>query len=364
MRKEIITNKEAICLLVIFYFGSSFLLGISNEAKNDGWISGIFGLIFVTPMIFAYIRVLFLFPGKDLYEIFDLTFGKAVGKIFSVLYIWYSFHLGALVIRNFGEFVNTVAMPETPMFVSMLCLTFVSITSVKSGVEVLARTSTYLLPLLLFITMSVQLMGFPLLDFRKIKPFFGNGLPVVLKGGAVAFSFPFAESVLFLAVFSSLKGKESIKKVYLIGTIIGGLLIILTTLRNILILGGIQAKFYFPSHVAVSRISIGDFLQRIELTVALVFVVSVFVKTSVCLLVACKGIAHLFLLDYRSIVIQMGLIMLYFSYSLYDSIMEMAHWAFTTYFYYAFPFQVIFPVVLLITAEIKVRRRKKTAAFI
>jgi spore germination protein KB len=360
MRQEQITSKEAICLLMIFIMGSSFILGIGTESKQDAWISGFVGLLMSLPMILIYSRIMSIYPGKGLYEILEVTLGKVLGKVFIILYIWYAFHLGALVIRNFGEFINTVAMPETPLFVPMFCLVMVSIPAVKSGIEVMAKTSAYLLPVILFIIVNVQIMGFPLLDLSNIKPMFNNGWPLILKGGASTFAFPFAESVLFIGIFSSLKTKKSLYKVYLLGIIIAGLLIILITLRNILILGHVQSKFYFPAHVAVSRIRIGDFFERIELTVAFIFVVGVFIKMSICLLVSCKGVAHLLHLeDYRSIVIQVGLLMLYFSYCLYNSIMEMGEWAFKVYFYYAFPFQVIFPMIILVTAEIKQRRRRK-----
>lgn len=363
MRKEYITQKEAISIMMIFLFGSSFILGIGAQSKNDAWISGIVGLIMAIPFIFIYARVSSLFPEKDLFEMLDMIFGKIIGRIFSILYIWYSFHLGALVVRNFGEFIITVAMPETPLFVSMLCLTIVNITVVRSGIEVMGRTSAYLLPVLLFIIIAVQIMGFPLFNFSNIKPLFGNGWSLILLGSTTAFAFPFAESVIFISILSSLKPKSSHYKVFFIGTLVSGILIILITLRNILTLGGLQANIYFPAHVAVSRINIGEFLQRIEITVALVFVVGAFIKTSVCLLVACKGIAYLFHLnDYRSTVIQVALLMLYLSVILYGSIMEMGNWAFQTYFYYAFPFQVIFPIIILITAEIKVRKNKSTAA--
>lgn len=358
MRKELITNKEAICLLMIFYFGSSLILGIGGEAKNDAWISGIVGIFMALPMILIYSRILSLFPGKDLFEILEIVFGKIIGKIFTILYVWYSFHLGALVIRNFGEFINTVSMPETPMLVPMFCLTIICILGTKSGVEVLARSSALILPLFLFMMIVVQIMGLNLLEIRNLRPIFSNGVPVILKGGATAFSFPFAESVVFLGIFSSLKTKNSLYKVFIIGTLFAGLLIIIITLRNILTLGGLHEKVYFPEYVAVSRIKIGDFIERIELSVALVFVVGAFIKVSICLLVACKGITSLFRLDdYRSIVIQVGLLMLYFSFSLYNSIMEMSNWAFQVYFYYAFPFQVIFPIILFVTSEIKERIR-------
>ncbi|MBT2736392.1 endospore germination permease [Bacillus sp. ISL-7] len=360
MRKEQITDKEAICLLIIFYIGSSLLLGVGGEAKNDAWISGIVGVILALPMILVYARLLSLFPEKSLFDMFDLVFGKVIGKIFTVVYIWYSFHLGALVIRNFGTFINTVAMPETPLFVPLLCLGIVGILTVRSGLEVMGRMSAYLLPLLLFIMFSVQLMAIPQLHLNYMKPILGNGFLPVLKGGFNTFSFPFAESVILIGVFDGLKNKKSPYKVYLKGTAFAGLFIVIITLRNTLILGGLNSKVYFPAHVAVSRISIGAFLQRIELAVAVVFILGVFIKCSICLLTASKGISKLFnLSDYRSIVIQLGLLMVYFSFAIYDRIFEMREWAFNVYSYYAFPFQVIFPLIWLITAEIKVRMNKK-----
>jgi spore germination protein KB len=61
-------------------------------------------------------------------------------------------------------------------------------------------------------------------------------------------------------------------------------------------------------------------------------------------------------MDYRSIVIQIGLLMIYFSYTVYDNSMEMQYWAFKVYPYYAFPFQVIIPIIIWILAEIKTRK--------
>jgi len=358
MQKEQITDKEAICLITIFIMGSTLIIGIGGIAKNDAWIAGIVGIIFSIPILLIYSRVLSLYSGKDLYEILDLVFGKYIGKLVSILYIWYAFHLGALVIHNFGEFINTVTMTKTPMFVPMLCLGLVCIVAVSLGVEVMARTSAFFLPVMLFILVTVLVLAIPKLHFDYLKPILSQGFSPVLKGGFSIFSFPFAETVLFIGVFSSLKTKKSPYKVYFSGLFLAGTVIVILTIRNILLLGGLLGNLYFPSHVAVSRISIGNFLQRIEITVAFIFALGVFIKTSVCLFVSCKGIARLFnLKSYSSVTIQTGLLMIYFSQIVYDNIMDMKNWAFTVYQYYAFPFQVVIPVIIWIFAEVK---KKKT----
>ena len=360
MVKEEITQKEAICLLINFIMGSTLIMGIGTNAKNDAWLAGIFGLLISIPVIVIYARIIQLFPGKNLYDIIYLLFGKYLGALALILYVWYAFHLGALVVRNFGEFLNSVTMPETPMFITMLSLILICIYGVRLGVEVLSRTSAYLLPIMIFIIIVVQLLGITQIRFENIQPVLYYGLVPVIKVGFSAFAFPFAETVIFLGVLGNLQPKKSSYKVYFSGLLVAGSIIIILVLRNIFVLGCQLPNFYFPSHVAVSRIQIGDFLQRIEVTVAFIFVVGVFIKTSLCLLFTCKGIAKLFHLnDYRSIVMQTGLLMVCLAYILYDDIMDMHFWAFNVYKYYAFPFQVILPMLIFITAEFKIKKEQK-----
>ena len=148
MQKEQITDKEGICLLIEFIIGSSLILGIGGDAKNDAWLAGITGIIMAIPMLFLFSRILSLFQGQDLFDILDIILGKVIGKVVAILYIWYAFHLGALVLRNFGEFMNIIAMPETPMIVSLFCLGLACIIAVRFGIEVLARTCAYFIPLI------------------------------------------------------------------------------------------------------------------------------------------------------------------------------------------------------------------------
>jgi spore germination protein KB len=160
-------------------------------------------------------------------------------------------------------------------------------------------------------------------------------------------------------LFSALKTKKSPYRVYFWGLLIASVIIIIITVRNIGVLGNMLDSFYYPSYAAVSQINIGEFLQRIEITVSLVFIFGVLMKGSVCLLVATKGISRiLHLKDYRSIVIQTGLLMILFAYTVYDTSMEMKYWAFKVYPYYAFPMQVILPIIIWISAEVKAKKGK------
>ncbi len=363
MQNEQITNKEGIYIVIVFIIGSSLILGIGGETKNDAWLAGVAGLFMVSPMILMYSRILSLFQGRNLFDILEITFGKIFGRLIAIIYIWYAFHLGALVLRNFGEFLNTVAMPETPMAVTIFGLGLLGIIASRLGIEVLVRTTAFFFPILIFILIIVQILSLNQLDFNYLKPVLGNGLLPVINGGFATFSFPFAETVLFMGVFDALKSKKSILKVYVWGVLIASFIIVVITIRNITVLGSLRESFYFPSYEAVSKINIGDFIQRIEVTVSIVFIFGAFVKSSICLLVACRGLGRFFnLKSYRNIVIQTGILMSLFACFVYNSTMQMSFWAFKVYQYYAFPMQVILPVIIWIACEIKNKslKRRKT----
>ena len=89
MKKEQITDKEAICLIMVYIIGSSLILGSGGEAKNDAWIAGILGLTMSIPMLLIFSRILSLFPGNDLFDILNILFGKVLGKFISIIYIFY-----------------------------------------------------------------------------------------------------------------------------------------------------------------------------------------------------------------------------------------------------------------------------------
>ena len=358
-----IIDKEAICLITLFILGSTLITGISSNAKNDAWISVIIGMVFSVPMFLIYSRIISIIPDKGLFEILIMILGKYLGKFVSVLYVWYAFHLGALVIRDFAEFVSTVTMPETPMLVVMMSLIFVCIIAVKLGIEAIGRMTTYFMIIIITILLMVQVFAIPQLRIENIKPILRDIAPV-LQGGFSAFTFPFAETVVAMGIFSSLETKRSPYKIYFSGLIFAGTIITILTLRNIAILGGLLDNLYFPSHVAVSQIRIGYFLQRMEVTVAFAFTITTLIKVTVCLLAVCKGIACVFnLKEYKSITIQTGILMTFLSYILHDNVAEMVNWTFEVYPYYAFPFQVILPIIIWVAAEIRIkseRNKKRT----
>ena len=139
MNKEILSDKQGISVISLFITGSSIVLTIAGESKQDLWIAIILSIIATIPLLLVYYKILVHFPKKDLYDILEVVFGKAIGKGISILFIWFSFFLGGLVLRVFGDFISVTSLRNTPKIISMLLIGILCIWAVKEGIEIIGR---------------------------------------------------------------------------------------------------------------------------------------------------------------------------------------------------------------------------------
>jgi spore germination protein KB len=262
LQKEVITDKQGIVLVILFAVGSAVILIPGLQAKKDAWLAVALAVLITLPVTMMYARLMYLFPGYDLFDILNSVFGKIIGKFISIMFIWFAFHLGTLVMYNFGIFIETVGLTMTPMIIPIACIAILSAWGVKEGIEVLGRWGEFFLPIVMILFALSSLLLIPKMDINQIKPILYEGVKPLLKGTFSLFSFPFAETVIFTMVFYSLKNKRSSFKIYTAGIVFTGIMGILMTLTIILVLGAnIASEIYFPSYAAISRLSVGNFLQ-------------------------------------------------------------------------------------------------------
>lgn len=350
-------------MATFFITGSTLVLPTAVLAGQDLWLAILVAIVAAVPILAVYARILVLFPGKDLFEIMTIVFGKWIGKVFTLLYAWFAFHLGALVIRNFGDYVKITGIPETPEILPMLILTLLCAWVAKEGIEVLGRWAKFFLIFSsILVVISVLLLSNNW-DIHNIQPVLYNGIKPLFGGVWEVIAFPFAETVLFTMVTVKITRRNSIYKMLWGGLFFGGFLVFITSLNEILTLGfDLYSTTYFPTYVTVSLMRVGGFLQRLEIVPAVSLLTGGFVKISVCIIAASRGIGRLFnCSDYRFIVTPIALLMVNLAYMVYGNIIEMMQGAAGTWRYYAFPFQIIFPLLIWIGAEIVSRRRNEEA---
>ncbi len=357
MHKDILTFRQAQFLIIMFIFGSSVVMGVNSEAGQDSWLSVIIAVVLVFPVLMMYARIIKLHPGKGLFEIIETLFGKVSGKIITALMTWYALHLGALVLRNFSEFIQITAMPETPQLPIMIAMLLVTLYLAKSGIATLGKWGIVILPIVIIILLLTIILALKHMDFTNIMPIMEHSPGKITAGALQLFTFPYAETILFLAVAHTLKKGVNPYKLFAYSSGIAAIVLVLVVLRNIETLGVAMVEAeYFPSYVTARIIHYGDFLARIEGSISMNFILAGITKITLCLMATAKGMAKLLgFEDYKQILMPTGLLVLALCAIIYNSTMEM--FEFLKYYQiYAIPFQIMIPFIIWITGEIQAKR--------
>lgn len=361
MRKEKISESQAYILIITFIMGTSLALNSYTLSQQNTWISMLIAVIIAIPMIIIYGSILNDFPAKDIFQILEYIFGKLIGKLIGLLYSLYFFHLGAISIRNMTEFVQITSFPDTPQYVTALFIGLLAIYILKAGLEVIARVNKFIILLIIFIIGITLVMVVPKANINNFLPLLKDGWSPVLKDGFSKFSFPLGETVIFLALLNTVNEKNKANKIYVKGILIGSIILLASIIRNILVMGFPSLTLsIFPSYDAVSLINIGKFIRGVEIIIAINITIAGFIKVTICLLASSIGISRLFnFSDYKWVAAPLGLLMMSLSFILYHSTMHMIEWI-DVYKYYAFPFQVILPIIILIFGKIKKGKKSKS----
>lgn len=359
MKKEIISDYQSILIIVMFITSAASLYAPGIEAKQDFWLAITLstGCALIMGLIFAHLHS--IFPGKNLFDIIHICFGKFFGNFVILLFIWFCFEEGTEVLIAWYQFVS-ISLDKTPNIVIIIFTMILCTWVVKEGIEILARVSTYFfLTFIVLVTLST-LSLIPNMNFNNFLPVLSNGINPVLKGGFTSFAFPFGEILAFSMFFSDFKSQKSPRKIYITGILIAGILTLLISSTNVLVLGANDTSTnYHPSLIANKRISI-DFLQRVEIIVAIAFAFGRFIKISVYLIAACKGISKITgNKDYRFIIVPISLLMICLSLFYFESPMTFMEFYNEVWIYRAIPYEVILPIIIFIFAKVKTRLQTK-----
>ena len=278
--------------------GSGLLQSVHLKANQDFWIAYLVVLPITFFIFFMYSRIIILFPQKNLLEIFSFLYGKIAGNIIYGLYVFYAFTLGCIIPRHFTEFIQTISLPETPLYAYAICFILVSIYISRNGIKTLGRWSLFALPFIIYILLITIVFSINLFDLENLKPSFQSSVSLIADNAWSSFSLPFGECVLFLLLFDSLKDSKDAKKVFFIALPIGITLLVLGMFRNILVLGLANNKLLANASIgSVSVIQISSFFERMEVIITIIFIICGLVKETVFLLGASKGIAKLLKFD-------------------------------------------------------------------
>lgn len=350
-----ISATQLTMLITSFFLGTALLyFSPGGVAGRDSWIALLVGMVEGLLFAFIYATLAARFPGRPLIQVFHSVYGNAGGKVISLFFLWYLFHLGSLVLTNFSFFFNTLILAETPSAVIVFSIVAVSVYAARHGLEVVARCSQVLLPFALFffiLTFILLIKDFRLEYFQPVLEISAERFLLATHSAAV---FPFGESVCFLLALPALSNPQKPWKPLLLGIIFSTGVLVLNALRNTGTLGILQNISFFPSFQATRQINVGQILTRVEILVAVNFLALGFLKYAFLLYGVMLGVAEVFgLREYRILGYPVGILMGILSLLNFAGIYENFEFLEKVYPFYALPFQVGIPLFTLVVAVIR-----------
>lgn len=187
------------------------------------------------------------FPNMTLAEYNEKLFGKWLGKLLSLFFIFFSFIGAAAVLFDMGDFVNTQVMPETPIQANNIIFAIVVVMGVRLGLETLVHAAEIFFPwiIMLFIILVACLL--PEIQVVKLQPMFVVGVKPLIKAAlsvAGTASFPFI--VLFMVFPALVNDHYKAGKAFLTSTLIGGACFVIITFLCISVLGAKMTERHSP----------------------------------------------------------------------------------------------------------------------
>lgn len=362
MKKEAITTKQMIFLIMLFIFGNSAMVGLRTNVAQDGWISILAAIALALPVMLIFARIINLYPGKNLFDIMQDIFKPFAGKILTVLMIWFALFMASNVICIFNNFIKMTSLIGTPRLV--ISITFIAVSaylaiSRMDGFGKGAATVFYIIMAVFGVTLLLS--AGKTMDFNNLYPVADHSIGQIADGAWSVYAMPIGEVFLFIGLADAIRRKknDSISKVFVYALLIGMGILLLVFLRNLLLIGAnLMEDSYFPSFRTARVVGIENVLERIEGLLTYNFMMGGIAKLTVCMIFAAKGTTKLFgLNNYKTLIAPISLLILSFCLTGNDNIVEIFDFL-NVYKYYALPFQIVIPLIVWIGAEIKTRSNK------
>lgn len=355
-----LSKHQLFTLMFIFEVGSTTLFALGINAKQDAWIVILLALLIGLGFAWIYTELQSAFPDNNYAEIIIKILGKKFGVILALLYvldcIW---HVGRNA-REFGDLIVITILPEVPLWFINFIFISVSLYTLLKGVEVLARTSEIIMPILLLFMISIYVLVYISggVDFRRLMPVLGNGIKPVLQTIPSVVMFPFGESFIFLMYWHYVNEKNAVRKTAMNALFLSGILLCFSLIMDISVLGVKYTSIAtIPLVETIRTVNLGDIITRIDAVGIIIIFFGGFFKMSIYFNGIVEILVTVFKIkNHKLTLVLFGIFLLWFS-IVFEPDYAYHKWMYPfDVHYFGIIYSNVFPLLLLMIYRIKKKR--------
>jgi len=357
--KEKITSYQFLAIMFLAPYGTASLFFTTPETKNDVWIALLFYAFTSIIIQMIYVNLFNKYPKDSIVTYLPKIYGKYIGFILSVIYIYFFAYDAARGLRDFTELTSSFALIRMPVYIIVSVFMIIVTYSVYKGIEnignmaqmgfLIVIASTIIIYMLLFMTQNS-------LHFESLFPILHKGFIDVISKGWKLSTFPYGEFVVMTMLYSFLLQKNELKKTIISASIIEGISLALNNILFIAALGyELASSSDYPLLETLRLVHIGDFLNRLDIIFVVVLMLGGFFKISILMYASVLGISQLFKIKNWGLLCSvLGIIISITSLIIAENNPEHINIGWNYVLVYFFPFVVvIIPLLSLIVYYIK-----------
>lgn len=327
MEKGKISPRQAAQLTFITMVATAILFVPNfsvSWAGRDAWIASILGALFGLVTLALVVWLGNKHRGQTIFSYAETILGKWLGKLVAFGYIWLFVKIAAISAREFGDFMSTAFMPNTPISVFIFSLIFLAAWAALAGLEIIARMNEFVIILVVTFLLGILLLSTPNWEPVNLLPVLNAGIRPILE--TVIMAEVWKSETIVLAILLPFLTRP--KRAFLYGTAatLGAGALMTIGIAGVLAVFGpeLVVNIRFPIHHFTRTIAITQILTRFEVIVMITWVAGVFIKTSFFYYLAALGTAQLFgISQYRPLVLPLGVFIAALSITLFENVVEL-----------------------------------------
>lgn len=276
------TKTSEFCVMMIFMMLSCFL-GMGAEScllisGIDYWLVPILGTIIGFPILLIFLSL--FNKNKSLPDLIESAFGNKIGKFLNILLLLSSISFNLITFWNLISFVSSQYLYSTPSWFITLLFMLTAIYLLSKNERVIFRTS-FMLFYIVLILYFVSFFGLSIqIKITNIMPFLENGITPVLKGIYSYISYMILPIMFLLIVPKKNIENNKLNKYIIITYFISNLSIFIIMFIVMSVFGIELANLYqYPAYHILKRVFIGGFIERMENTIAIHWIIILFISS-------------------------------------------------------------------------------------
>ncbi|WP_408009917.1 endospore germination permease [Pseudalkalibacillus sp. A8] len=352
-------------LVILFTIGTSILIvpaTLASEAKQDAWIAAILGVGMGLLVIFLYNKLALMFPDMTFVQMNQRVLGKWLGKMVSIIFFSMTFAYTSALLFYAGNFFITEIMPETPLGSLVILIGIIMVMAVRYGLETFARSAEILIMTFFILFICLVFFVSPEIEFENIQPVFEVELKPLLRASIFLVVTSTINAVVLLMIFpANVNQPIEAQKSFLIGSLTGGLVMIIITLLGILVLGPFDSSNQiYPGYELTKKINIGNFLTRIDAIMAGLWMITIYFKLVLYFYASVLGFTQILeIKDYRPFTLPLGMIAIVLSLIVYPNVVYQQEWDTETANAFSLTVGIFLPLLLLVVAVFRKKMDQK-----